>query len=85
MKLSIVIPAYNEAKTIHLILNKVLAVVMDNGIDKEIIIVDDASTDETQGAIESFIDHVVDVNCPTVIRYNSVIKQQLEMCVSIFQ
>ncbi len=56
MKLSIVIPAYNEAKTIHLILNKVLAVVMDNGIDKEIIIVDDASTDETQGAIESFID-----------------------------
>ena len=56
MKLSIVIPAYNEAKTIHLILNKVLAVVMDNGIDKEIIIVDDASIDETQGAIESFID-----------------------------
>jgi len=65
MKLSIVIPAYNEAKTIHLILNKVLAVVMDNGIDKEIIIVDDASTDETQGAIESFIDQ----NNDTKIKY----------------
>lgn len=35
--------------------------------------------------IESFIDHVVDIDCPRVIRCNSVIKQQLKICVSIFQ
>ena len=38
-KLSIVIPAYNEAKTIHRILNKVGEVTLIDGIEKEIIIV----------------------------------------------
>jgi glycosyltransferase involved in cell wall biosynthesis len=52
--LSIVIPAYNEANTIHLILGKVIAIKLDN-IKKEIIIVNDCSTDETTTAIESFI------------------------------
>lgn len=54
-KLSIVIPAYNEAKTIHLILNKVLAVQLINGIQKEIIIVNDCSKDETKSVIERYI------------------------------
>jgi len=53
-KLSIIIPAFNEGNTIHLILNKVLAV--DLGVvEKEIIIVNDCSTDNTQSAIELFI------------------------------
>ena len=39
MKLSIVIPAYNEEKTIHLILDKIAGVQLVNGIDKELIIV----------------------------------------------
>lgn len=51
MKLSIVIPAYNEAKTIHFILNKVKAVKLLNDIEKELIIVNDCSTDETENAI----------------------------------
>ena len=38
-KLSIVIPAYNEGKTIHNILNKIKAVVLLNAIQKEVIIV----------------------------------------------
>ncbi|HMW11334.1 MAG TPA: glycosyltransferase, partial [Bacteroidia bacterium] len=42
-KLSIVMPAYNEAATIHLILNKVLNVELLNNIKKEIIIVNDCS------------------------------------------
>lgn len=46
-KLSIVIPAYNEARTIHRILNKVGEVSLINGIEKEIIIVNDCSTDDT--------------------------------------
>lgn len=54
-KLSIVIPAYNEAKTIHLILNKIDAVILLNGIEKEVIIVNDCSTDETKLAIEQYM------------------------------
>jgi glycosyltransferase involved in cell wall biosynthesis len=53
--LSIVIPAYNEAATIHLILNKVLAVKLTNGIQKEIIIVNDCSKDATKEVIEKYI------------------------------
>jgi glycosyltransferase involved in cell wall biosynthesis len=57
-KLSIVIPAYNEAATIHLILNKVLAVKLINDIEKEIIIVNDCSKDATKEVIEKYItDH----------------------------
>ncbi|MDF2437834.1 MAG: b-glycosyltransferase, glycosyltransferase family 2 protein [Bacteroidota bacterium] len=54
-KLSIVIPAYNEARTIHLILNKVLAVKLVNDIEKEIIIVNDCSKDATKEVIERYI------------------------------
>ena len=54
-KLSIIIPAYNEAKTIHLILNKVKDVVLKNGIEKELIIVNDYSTDETKDVVEKYI------------------------------
>lgn len=51
MKLSIVIPAYNEARTIHFILNKVKEVKLLNDIEKELIIVNDCSKDETETAI----------------------------------
>jgi glycosyltransferase involved in cell wall biosynthesis len=54
--LSIIIPAYNEAKTIHLILDKVLKVNLDYDLKKEIIIVDDASVDNTQTAVKNYID-----------------------------
>ena len=43
MKLSVIMPAYNEERTIEKILRKVDA----TGIEKEIIVVDDASTDST--------------------------------------
>lgn len=51
MKLSIIIPAYNEERTIHLILNKVKDVELMNHLEKELIIVNDFSTDETERAI----------------------------------
>lgn len=47
IKLSIIIPAYNEEKTIKEIINRVVKVPLDN-IKKEIIIVDDFSTDKTR-------------------------------------
>lgn len=53
--LSIIIPAYNEAATIHLILDKVKEVSLLNDIYKEIIIINDYSTDTTKEAIESYI------------------------------
>jgi len=56
-KLSIVIPAYNEAKTIHFILNKIDEVVLLNQIKKEIIIVDDCSKDNTQEVLNNYINH----------------------------
>ena len=53
--LSIIIPAYNEVKTIHLILDRVLAVNLMNHLQKEIIIIDDHSNDGTKTAIEQYI------------------------------
>jgi glycosyltransferase involved in cell wall biosynthesis len=54
MKLSIVIPAYNEAATIHHILDKVQAVNLSGGLDKEVIIVNDCSRDKTEEAIQKY-------------------------------
>lgn len=53
-KLSIVIPAYNEAKTIHLILNKIKEVQLVNDIQKELIIVNDCSSDNTVEVLEKY-------------------------------
>lgn len=52
--LSIVIPAYNEEKTIHFILDKVRDVELINGISKEVIIVNDCSKDNTESAIKKY-------------------------------
>src|SRR5215510_4724378 len=54
-KLSIVMPAYNEGKTIHLILDRLRNVELMNGFDKEIIIVNDCSNDNTETVIQDFI------------------------------
>lgn len=61
MKLSIIIPAYNEAKTIHLILNKVLDVKLINNISKEIIIINDCSKDNTKEIVEEYINNHKDI------------------------
>lgn len=51
-KLSIIIPIFNEASTIQKLLNKVGSVDMD-GIEKEIVVVNDASTDDSGAILES--------------------------------
>ncbi len=53
--LSIIIPAFNEERTIHLILDKVRDVELVNDIQKELIIVNDFSTDNTEGAINNYM------------------------------
>ena len=60
--LSILIPAYNEAKTIHLILDKVLEVSLIGDFEKELIIVNDFSTDNTKAVVEKYIANYSDQN-----------------------
>ncbi len=60
--LSIVIPAYNEERTIHRILDKVKAVELLGGIQKEIIITNDCSKDNTEGAIKRYMATNPDLN-----------------------
>ena len=62
MKLSIVIPAYNEGNTIHHILNKVREVVLIQQIEKELIIVNDCSRDHTEESIQKYIESHPDLN-----------------------
>ena len=57
MKLSIVIPCYNESKTIRLIVDRVRAAPV---ADKEIIIVDDCSRDGTRDLLRTQIAPLVD-------------------------
>lgn len=54
--LSIIIPAYNEERTIHLILDKVKDVVLRDGIRKEVIIVNDGSKDGTVQAVQRYME-----------------------------
>jgi len=54
MKLSVIIPAFNEAKTIHLILDRVRKVELIGGLTREVIVVNDCSTDDTAIAVKSY-------------------------------
>ena len=54
-KLSIIIPCYNEASLITTILDKVRSVSLVNQIEKEIIVVDDASNDHTQNILSNYV------------------------------
>ena len=53
--LSIIIPAYNEERTIHRILDRVRAVALDHGFTKEVVIVNDGSTDGTVAAVDGYM------------------------------
>jgi glycosyltransferase involved in cell wall biosynthesis len=53
--LSILIPVYNEERTVHFILEKVVNVNLIGGYKKEIVLVNDASKDNTEGKIQEFI------------------------------
>ena len=55
--LSVVVPVYNEEQTIQRVLQAVLDAPLPEGIDREIVVVDDASTDETLRVLEAFADH----------------------------
>lgn len=55
-KLSIVVPCYNEEKTIVQILSKIKDVALLENTNKEILIINDCSTDTSEALIKKFID-----------------------------
>jgi glycosyltransferase involved in cell wall biosynthesis len=61
-KLSIIIPVFNESKTIHLILDKIKNVKLLNGIKKEVILINDFSTDKTDDSIKDYINKNPDLD-----------------------
>jgi len=55
MKLSIIVPVYNEEKTIKTVLEKLIGLEIDEW-EKEIIVVNDGSTDGTKNILKTFTD-----------------------------
>ena len=62
IKLSIIVPVYNEMNTIFEVLSKVSSVKLQNNIEKEIIVVNDKSTDRSNQEIERYIKEFSDNN-----------------------
>ncbi|HSD98502.1 MAG TPA: glycosyltransferase family 2 protein [Patescibacteria group bacterium] len=56
MKLSIIVPVFNEEKTIVSVLEKLLELTFPTATQREIVIVDDGSKDKTVGKIKEFLE-----------------------------
>lgn len=54
-KLSIIVPAYNEEHTVANILDKILEVNLLGGLQKEIVVVNDASSDATEEVVQGYM------------------------------
>lgn len=72
-KLSIIIPSYNEAKTITKVLDRINQVRLINNIEKEVIVVNDCSKDNTEQLIEEYISR----NTELTIKYLKYIKHEI--------
>jgi len=71
-RLSIIIPVYNEERTISLILDRINEVKLIRNIEKEVIIVNDCSYDNTEQAIENYISN----NSHLTINYFKYLKHE---------
>lgn len=63
MKLSVVIPAHNEAESIGETVESTVAELTRAGIEHEILVIDDASGDRTGEVVEGIADHHPHVRC----------------------
>lgn len=84
-KLCIIIPAYNEARTVQKILMRINSVKYNFPIEPEIIVVDDASTDDTIDEVEAFRLKFPDVNLvvlsqPENFGKGAAIRRGVEYC-----
>ena len=66
-KLSIIIPVFNESKTIAILLSKIQKVKLVNNIKKDIIIIDDGSTDNTCNIINNYIENNRELNIRLIL------------------
>ncbi|HKK88740.1 MAG TPA: glycosyltransferase family 2 protein [Saprospiraceae bacterium] len=55
-QLSVIVPVYNESRTIGDILNKLVKTKLINEVSMEILLVNDASTDDSEKKIKAFIE-----------------------------
>src|ERR1700743_1869440 len=67
MKVSILIPVYNEALTLPLVIQRVLRAPLPPGCEREVIIVDDGSTDGTTDLLGEYR------NQPLVVVHHSIL------------
>jgi len=58
-KLSVIVPVYNERNTLVEILRRMRAVELPDGIEREIIVIDDGSTDGTRDVLRQLGDSTV--------------------------
>jgi glycosyltransferase involved in cell wall biosynthesis len=72
-RLSIIIPAYNEEKTITTILDRINEVKLIGGIEKEVIVVNDCSKDSTEDVVHSYISN----NATLTINYFKYIRHDV--------
>ena len=70
MKLSIIVPAYNEENTIQHILNKINEVQLIQNLQKEIIVVNDCSKDNTELKVTEFQQQHPELNVVYKKKYN---------------
>jgi glycosyltransferase involved in cell wall biosynthesis len=67
MKISILVPVYNEFLTLPLVVQRVLAAPLPDGCEREIVIVDDGSTDGTTELLDQYKDS------PLMVVHHSVL------------
>ena len=60
-KVSVIVPAFNEAQNILELLNRISKVSLINELDIEVLFVDDGSTDNTENVINNFTQKNIDV------------------------
>jgi len=52
-KLSVIIPCFNEEHHIRTLLEKVISVKLDHDLEKDIVIINDGSTDRTSDVLKN--------------------------------
>jgi len=70
VKISIIIPVYNEFPTLVQVLDRVLAAPLPEGCDREVIVVDDGSTDGTGAVLDEYARRRLS-GAPSLLVYHS--------------
>jgi glycosyltransferase involved in cell wall biosynthesis len=72
MKVSIIIPVYNEFPTLVRVLDRVLTAPLPDGCDREVIVVDDGSTDGTATVLDEYARRCLSGSPSLLVHHSSV-------------